>query len=406
MRIAILNDSFPPQSEGGAAVIAWNQAMGLKKAGHEVLVVTTSEDRDSEGVRTESGVTIQTFYSKYALRWRAYKSLNNRKLVKKVGSTLANFRPDIVHAHNVHLHLSYAVLAEAKKYAQAVFLTVHDSMPFHYSKLFPETVGSLDGNIKSYKVSAWRQFRLFKSGYNPFRNRIIKKYLEIPTKIFAVSGALAQALTDNGIQNVEVLHNGIDVAAWQAKPAVINEKDFIFFGGRLSAVKGGGVLVDALREVLKTHANARLLVVGEKNEFAEAMEREAATMEVENLIFFTGKRPYSEMKDMYEGAVMVAVPSLCFDWFPTIILEAMASKKPVIATCFGGAKELVVDGKTGFIVNPVYPKELTDKILLLLNNRNLVEEMGNAGYERVKNEFSLEKHLGKLLAWYDKVLKI
>lgn len=402
MKIVILADQIA--GGGGAGVIAWNHALALKAKGNEVAIITSTQDKKNEGVITEGGLSIYRIYVKYSLGLRAYKSLNNRRVVKKIEGILASYKPDIVHAHNLHLYLSYAALAAARKFTPAVFLTIHDSMPFHYSKLFPNTVKMNGSDVVSYKVSPWTQFRLFKKSFNPFRNGIIKKYLQIPYKIFAVSGALAQALKDNGINNVEVLHNGIDVGDWEvpSQKKMEDEREYIFFGGRLSAAKGAEALISSMKEVLPVKSNARLLIVGETSEYSNRIQQFAHKHGMEDLILFAGQKSWAEMKHMYSLATLVIVPSLCFDWFPTVVLEAMASKKPVIATCFGGAKEAVVNGETGFVVDPRNTSELADKILFLLSNNVAAEKMGLTGYERVQREFSQEKHVETLLSWYAK----
>lgn len=404
MKIIILTDSI--SAGGGAGVIAWNQARALKARGHEVSVIITSPNFEAEGVKEEAGITVYTLYSSYRPLWRAHKSLNNKPVVEKLKGILEELKPDIVHAHNLHIHLSYKSLEIARLYAKGVYLTVHDAMPFHYSKLFPETVGAQGCVVTSYKVSAWDQLRLFKWQFNPWRNAIIKKYLKIPDKIFAVSGALAKALADNGLENVEVMHNAIDITEWENTPLGNKDgKNFIFFGGRVSAVKGGDVLMTAMQDVLPEKSNTRLLIVGAEDEYSELLKKKAESIAMEDLILFTGWKTRDQMKHMYPLSTLVVVPSLCFDWFPTVVLEAMASGRPVIAGCFGGAKEVIEDGKTGFIINSQNPKELSDKILYLLSHEKEAQEMGRAGYERVKNNFSMEKYIENLLSWYDKALK-
>ena len=81
----------------------------------------------------------------------------------------------------------------------------------------------------------------------------------------------------------------------------------------------------------------------------------------------------------------------------------MACKKPVIATCFGGSREAVIDGETGYIVNPFNIDKLADKIIYLLKNSEVARKFGEAGYERVKKEFSSEKMIGDYLNWYGKI---
>ena len=83
-----------------------------------------------------------------------------------------------------------------------------------------------------------------------------------------------------------------------------------------------------------------------------------------------------------------------------MILEAMACKKPVIATSFGGSREMVLDGETGYIVNPFDTENMAGKIADLLRNPEKALTFGEAGYERVKNEFNLEKTTNNYLDWF------
>ena len=56
-------------------------------------------------------------------------------------------------------------------------------------------------------------------------------------------------------------------------------------------------------------------------------------------------------------------PVICFDSFPRAVLEAMASGKPVVGTCYGGAPEIIEDGVTGYIVNPFDIKKMAEKVI-------------------------------------------
>ena len=87
------------------------------------------------------------------------------------------------------------------------------------------------------------------------------------------------------------------------------------------------------------------------------------------------------------------------------ILEYMALGKPVIATRGGGTSEIVIDNKTGFLISPSNPEELTDKIEKLLNNIDLREQMGMAGKERVKKIFSSEIMVSKYVDFYKTITK-
>ncbi|PIP55892.1 MAG: hypothetical protein COX06_00755 [Candidatus Zambryskibacteria bacterium CG22_combo_CG10-13_8_21_14_all_42_17] len=413
MKIIILSDDFPPNNLGGAGIIAFNLAKALLKMGHTMLVITTVQDRKMEGVAEYMGLKIYRLYSNYHERWRAYASLYNPQTVKKVQRIIEEFEPDIVHAHNIHSHLSYRCLKIAKQSGSGVFLTAHDVMLFHYGKLV-EYIDPKDLSCPTrfnYKISPWQQIKRFKKRYNPLRNVIIRQYLKYVDKIFAVSNALKDALNQNGIENVEVIHNGIDVQEWQIKRETIDKikqkygllgKRVVLFGGRISNAKGGLNVVKAMKEIQAESGNSILLILGKKDDYVEDLIKKSEREGFKEKIICTGWVEGGELKALYWSSDIIVVPSLCFDSFPNTNLEGMASLKPVISTCFGGTSEVVIDGVTGFVVNPYDIQNLAEKISKILNDYKLASAMGEAGYKRVKNDFSLEIQTNKILYWYNR----
>ena len=102
---------------------------------------------------------------------------------------------------------------------------------------------------------------------------------------------------------------------------------------------------------------------------------------------------------------LLAIPSL-FEGMPNVALEAMAAGLPIIATSVGGTPEVVVDGKTGYLVPPRNPDALADAILKLLDNPDLCLRMGRAGRERVKKHFSIERTIKKTEQIYEDLLAV
>jgi glycosyltransferase involved in cell wall biosynthesis len=385
MKVLILSDDFPPKSFGGAGIIAYTQAKELAKRGHEVSVITTTQNKVEAGQKNFDGLTIYNLYADYNPKLRAYRSINNPEVVGSVENILSSVKPDIVHAHNIHQFISYKSLTFAKKHAKKVFLTAHDAMLVHYSKVYPRL---------NYKISNWEQFRYFWRGWNPFRNLLIHRYLRNVDKIISVSGALAVILRQNGISNVEVLHNGIDAGEFIVSDIKVREfkdkfglngKNVMFFGGRLGRAKGGNIAVELLKEINKTLPEVVLLVAGAKDE----------SMEEENVIF-TGWLDRSQMTVAYGASDVVLTLSIYMDPFPTVNLEAMAAGKPVIGTCFGGTPEIVLDGITGFVVNPLNQGETLEKTLKILNDTSLANRLGQAGCERARTLFNLRGTIDKL----------
>ena len=404
MRIVLLNDDFPPNARGGAGVVAFNMARGLKDAGHQVFVITTVRAAEAAGETTIDGIPVFRLQSAYPERWRAYVSLRNPQTVGRVERILDDLKPDIVHAHNLHQYLSYHCLKLAKRAGAKVFLTAHDALLFHYGKLH-EFVDADDPAClphPDYRISAWRQLRAYRSYYNPFRNFFIRRRLKYLDGVFAVSQALKDALEQNGIVGAEVIHNGIDPDFWRSHKHDaaafvgahgLRGRKVVLCSGRMNELKGLGHLIEAMR-IVKRSVPEAILVVGGGNDAGRRPDGN-----IGDAVFTDWMTPEA-MRDAIHASAVVAIPSLYLDPFPTAALEAMACGKPVIATCFGGAKEAVVDGLTGTIVNPHDIKTMADKIVELLKDPSLAARLGTAGLARVRSEFSLQRQVLTTLRRY------
>ena len=393
MKILILSDKFPPKSFGGAITIAFNLAKGLQVQGHKIFVITTVQDKDEVEKSEFANLNIFRIYINPYKYFKKWLTLYNPKAILEIKKIIQEIKPDIVHIHNIHQYLSYYCFKIAKKYAKAVFLTTHDVMLINYGKLMPK-----DGRWL-YKIKT----------YNPVYNFVIRHYLKYLNKIFAVSDSLKELLEINGIKNIKTIHNGIDLDEWQIKNAEIEDfkkkynlinKKVIIFSGRLIEAKGGDELIKSLALVKQKFSNFVLLVVGKQWAYTEKMKRLANEFGIGDKIIFTDQLEEAELKSAYHGSDISIFPSLCFETFGMANLEAMVCKKPVISSFFGGPSEVVVDGETGYLVDPNNIEMMADKIIDLLRNPEKARKFGEAGYERAKNYFSLNAQIKETMEWY------
>jgi glycosyltransferase involved in cell wall biosynthesis len=95
--------------------------------------------------------------------------------------------------------------------------------------------------------------------------------------------------------------------------------------------------------------------------------------------------------------------SSLWEGLPIAFIESMSAGKPVVANDVDGAKDVVIDGETGFLVTPHQPKEMADKILYLLNNGATCKEMGFIAQQR-SNRFSKERMLSNVESLYRDLL--
>lgn len=238
--------------------------------------------------------------------------------------------------------------------------------------------------------------------------------------VIAVSGPTKDKLVTANpklANKTVVVHNGLDFSRF----AEINQKDVdnlrrkwmlsdnaIVVGmvGRISAWKGQEFLVEAMVPVLKQNPNARLVLVGGnvpgERSYKENLVALIGRTGLDRQIIIEGFR--SDIPTVLSAFDIFVLPSTRPDPFPTVILEAMAVGKPVVATNHGGAIEQVENNVTGFLVSPDNPLEMTIVLDKLAKDSMLQKQMGEAGYNRVNKYFTVEKYVNDIQQLYHKYL--
>ncbi|MCS6835947.1 MAG: glycosyltransferase family 4 protein [Anaerolineae bacterium] len=411
MRLLILSDRIPPENRGGAGEVAWRLALGLHQAGHEVAVVAATPGPGFEDER--QGVLTCHLHSAYPERWRAYVSLANPQTLRPFAALLRRLRPQIVHAHNIHADLSYEALEVVRHQGLPTVFTAHDVMPFAYHKLRHFVRADRDEyGADDYRLPPLYNLWQMRLRYNPLRNPRIGAVLSRTSARIAPSAALALALRANGLPSFQVIHNGVDPAIMQVSPAAIQTlgarlgleqgQPIVLFAGRLSAAKGMIPLLTAWRAVLERLPQARLLLLS-----ATPIDEQLGPSwdDLRHSLVQGGWLSGEALAAAYALVRLVVVPSVVFDSFPTVNLEALAAGKPVVATCFGGSRELVRDGLEGFIINPLRADVLAERLLVLLSDQALAARMGEVGRRRiVQDGFSLAHVIAQHEALYDRLL--
>ena len=161
----------------------------------------------------------------------------------------------------------------------------------------------------------------------------------------------------------------------------------IIFTGRINPAKGVLELLKAVSIVKNVMPDVQLLVIGGnfgKGDLTDYEKLLVSTARAGNLdVEFVGHVPNHELAKYYQQADVAVFPSLCLESFGMVALEAMRCGLPVIASCRPGFEELIIDGITGLIVeDPENVELLAKKIICILEDNDLAEKMGRAGYER------------------------
>lgn len=405
--ILVLSDLFPPYNKGGSETVAYNLSHEYLRRGYRVHVITTVQDQLLSGHFLEDGLKVHRLYTRFPDRFRAYWGLYNPALLRRTAQIFRTLDPALVHAHNVHGFLSYHILVQAKGCGAFVLLTLHDAMSFDYGKCTQcIDYSDLSANPQlRYRISPWVTARTYRFRYFPLRNLIIRTYLKrYPNRVVAVSHELKKLVSANGIPCDDVIHNGIDidrfsipedkrkvlVKAFKEKYKILDRK-IILFVGRISTLKGLDKLKASLRIVIQQIPNACLLVVGlpptNNNTYESSL----------NSVFFTGWLSGSELAVAYMASDVVATPSIYPDPFLMVNLEAMACSKAVISTVFGGPNEIIQNGVTGYLVNPLNVSSFAERIISILKSPEKAKQMGEQGRLRIVKEFSLQKQVDAYL---------
>ncbi|MEM9581372.1 MAG: glycosyltransferase family 4 protein, partial [Pseudomonadota bacterium] len=168
----------------------------------------------------------------------------------------------------------------------------------------------------------------------------------------------------------------------------------ILFVGRLAAVKGVPLLVKAFAALHQRHPDAVLTLVGDGPERGR-IEALAAELGCAAALRFTGYLSQQEVAQELDRADIFALPSFA-EGVPVVLMEAMASRLPVLATRIAGIPELVRDGVNGLLVPPGDSEALSEALDRLLSDPALCARMGQAGRQTVKEDFNINREAGKL----------
>jgi len=170
--------------------------------------------------------------------------------------------------------------------------------------------------------------------------------------------------------------------------------EYVGFVGRISLEKGIGCLLEASRRL----GTIPFKVAGELRNISEM-----ATLSPRNLEFF-GHISSKRISAFYQQSRLIILPSIWFEGFPMVLIEAMLHARPIVASRIGGLSEIVDDGVNGLLFEPGNLEELMEKIQYLWERPAMCREMGEAGRKKALREYSPEKYYERLMAVYKKVL--
>jgi glycosyltransferase involved in cell wall biosynthesis len=349
-KIMIVTPYFPPKI-GGVENYAYNIAQGLReKFGWDIVIVTSSNNKqvqnhDIEGLKVYTLPALFTF-SNTPINPFWYFQL--KEIIKKE-------RPGLINAHSPVPFLSdMAALAAGK----IPFILTYHAPSMKKGSLL------LDLIIRSYEHF----------GLNRLKNK--------SSKIICCSEFVRRTMFNNNSKSL-VISPAVDLKVFKPDPKVKKELNTILFIARhskLYKIKG----LYSLTEAIKPLPGVKLKVIGEKRSLKNPQ------------ITFLGIMTHPEIyKEMQKAAVLALPSSSNTEGFGMVLIEAMACKTAVIGTNGGGIPEIISDGKDGFLVPPNNVKALREAIQKVVGHKKLITQMGENGYQKVKQKFIWEEKVSE-----------
>jgi glycosyltransferase involved in cell wall biosynthesis len=394
MKTLIFNSLYHPNIIGGAERSVRIMAEGLTDRGVEVSVVSTADKDSFARIADVSAYYIKApnlYWMKHAKKkpaiakplWHLIDSYNPL-VVSKIKSILEQEKPDIVHTNNL-AGLSVSVWKTVMKMNIPIVHTIRD----HYL-LCPKSVmfknnqncktqcltcgiysvprKKLSNNIDA--VIGVSEFILNKHlNYGCFKNTKIKTHIY------------------NAVNNINMTNNNN------------NMRDDLTFGfiGILAPIKGIEYLLERFSNIGSNQARLKIFGRGVTKSYDKYLRQNYQSEFIE----FMG---HQNIKDIYDQLDVVIIPSLCDDSFPRVVMESYSYGLPLITSNMGGAFEMVVEGKTGFVYDPTHESKLEELIQSFIDHPGLANEMKSACMEAAKS-FTVDRLVSEVIDVYEKVLK-
>lgn len=371
VRVCIASSWYPDANNPYRCLFIHEFAKRIHRAGAEVFVLTTiNSAADKEFEKKDDVPVIRMRINSLLTILNPFKLLSMLRLFKEV---------DIVHVHAIDVFGAVSILS-AKLLGKPAVVTVHRADVLPSSNFFFNTL------------------------------RIVA--LKVASAVIAVSDATKKLALSIGAPNnkVIVIYNAVDESIFiprskafcRSKLALPQNSKIILSVGNLIPRKGFKYLIQALPKILIKVPNTILIIVGDGPQ-KDDLKRLVEVLKLEGKVIFRGRVPTEELCLYYGAADVFVLPSL-HEGHAVVLLEAMASGLPIIATKVGGNLETVIDGKNGYLIEPKNADQLANTIIKILGSERRIHKYRSASLKIYKEKFSEEKQLYETINVYSKVV--
>ena len=312
----------------------------------------------------------------------------------RLSRVIKRLAPDIVHAHDAH---GVAMAALALSMGTSAAPSVQTGAP-------PGARSGTPSNARTRRtpalvVSRRVDFHIRGNSFSRWKHRQVDCFI-------AASEAIRRMLVTDGVpaDRTVTVHEGIDVDHVRTAEAVNIHEAFWLphhapVVGNIAALvphKGQRHLVEAAHLVVRQVPDARFIILGE-GELRAQLEHQVREYHLEKHVLLPGFR--TDVLGCLKSFDLFAMSSVT-EGLGTSLLDAMAASKAIVATRAGGIPEIVEDDVNGLLVAPRDHAAMANAIVALLKDDGRRRRMGDAGFARVNEQFTVEKMVEKTAAVY------
>ena len=383
MRVLVtIFEELVPLSGGGTPRIS-NLIKALVRKGHQVYVAS------SIGVRREDAIDrmrcvdlvpllrVSRLSSNKMIRYLYAHPLN----IWRVARYARKVKPDLIISHNSIAGFA-ALLAKRSRKECFIILDLTDLL-FEY--------------LEDYHFGGWmRLVRLL-------GKRLERKTIRESDKIITISHSMKSILLSYGArpENVEVICDGVDTKIFERSDegklrseCGKDAEDIVIFQGVIDPQDNPQVIIDTAREVVRKHSRTMFWIIGDGTALP-ALRQRATEDQLAEHFYFSGWVKQEEVARYISASdigLVILPDSLSARGRVTLKeFEYWACSVPVIAPRLPALEEVVEEGNTGFFYQPGDFKSLAQKIMILIENKEMRKKMGQRGMESVKDRFEWQK---------------
>jgi glycosyltransferase involved in cell wall biosynthesis len=385
MRVLVVHNAY--QRAGGEDTVFRNETQLLSQHGHEVFEYLDDNRRIPALGKARVG----------------FGAIWSRFSYKKLSAVLAECRPDVAHFHNTFPLISPSGYYAAKKHGVAVVQTLHNFRLLCANAIFMregrvcEDCLTRSAPFAGILHKCYRDSRAASAGVAAMvqLHRTLGTWRNIVDVYIALSEFARSKFIAGGLPQHKIV---VKPNCLTHDPGLgLGKRTFALYVGRLSPEKGIATLVSAWKRI---GDRLPIKIVGEGPEAARVQDAARGLAGVE----FLGAESRARVFSLLKEASILIIPSICYENFPIVAVEAFATGTPVLASDIGSLPSIVESGQTGALFRPGDATDLAEKVMWLVGHPAELDAMRPRVRVEFERKYSASVNLALLLQAYRRAL--